>query len=115
VNASVGKARFRERAAPTDAPRKHFGIRAALFALNFYKAYLSFLFVGNCRFDPSCSRYAYEAIERYGVARGVWLGTMRLLRCHPFSGRFGYDPVPEIAEKMPAAGAISSDPHEARS
>jgi uncharacterized protein len=73
----------------------HFGVRAALFALNCYKAYLSFLFAGSCRFEPSCSRYAYEAIERFGVGRGVWLGMKRLLRCQPFSGRFGYDPVPE--------------------
>jgi len=70
-------------------------VRAALFALRFYQAYLSFLFAGNCRFEPSCSQYAYQAIERFGVARGVWLGTKRLLRCHPFSGKFGHDPVPE--------------------
>lgn len=76
------------------------GVRAALFALDCYKAYLSVLFAGSCRFEPSCSRYAYEAIERFGVARGVWLGTKRLLRCHPLSRRFGYDPVPEKCEVM---------------
>ncbi len=72
----------------------------ALFALRFYKAYLSILFAGNCRFEPTCSRYAYEAIERFGVARGVWLGTKRLLRCQPLSRRFGLDPVPEKWEIM---------------
>jgi putative membrane protein insertion efficiency factor len=71
------------------------GVRAALFALSCYKSYLSVLFAGNCRFEPTCSRYMYEAIERFGVARGVWLGIKRLLRCHPFSRKFGYDPVPE--------------------
>ncbi len=74
---------------------KHWGLRVALFALRVYKAYLSVLFAGSCRFEPSCSQYAYEAIERFGVARGVWLGSKRLLRCQPLSGKFGYDPVPE--------------------
>ncbi len=74
---------------------KHWGERVALFALRVYKAYLSVLFAGSCRFEPSCSQYAYEAIERFGVARGVWLGSKRLLRCQPLSGKFGYDPVPE--------------------
>ena len=76
-------------------------VRAALFALRFYKTYLSVLFAGSCRFEPTCSRYAYEAIERFGVLRGIWLGLKRLLRCHPLSRKFGYDPVPEKWEEMP--------------
>ena len=75
-------------------------MRAALFALRCYKAYLSVLFAGSCRFEPTCSMYAYEAIERFGVLRGVWLGTKRLLRCHPLSRKFGYDPVPETWGEM---------------
>src|SRR5437660_5431911 len=78
-------------------------VRTALFALRFYKAYLSILFAGSCRFEPTCSRYAYEAIERFGVARGIWLGLKRLLRCHPLSRKFGYDPVPEKWEEMPTS------------
>ena len=70
-------------------------VRMALLALRFYKEYLSILFAGSCRFEPTCSQYAYEAIERFGVARGVWLGMKRLLRCQPLSRKFGYDPVPE--------------------
>jgi putative membrane protein insertion efficiency factor len=85
------------------------GVRIALLALRVYKAYLSVLFAGSCRFEPTCSQYAYEAIERFGLTRGVWLGTKRLLRCHPLSRRFGYDPVPEMWKEMPsktiAAGA----------
>ena len=71
------------------------GVRAALGALRIYKVYFSFLFAGSCRFEPTCSRYAHEAIERFGVTRGLWLGLRRLLRCHPLSRKFGYDPVPE--------------------
>lgn len=46
-----------------------------------------------CRFDPSCSTYALEALERHGVARGSWLTIRRLTRCHPWGGT-GFDPVP---------------------
>jgi putative membrane protein insertion efficiency factor len=77
------------------APLRGIGVRAALFALRFYKAYLSLLFAGGCRFEPTCSRYAYEAVERFGVARGIWLAVKRLGRCQPLSPKFGYDPVPE--------------------
>jgi len=75
-------------------------VRAALFALRCYKAYFSVLFLGSCRFEPTCSMYAYEAIERFGVLRGVWLGTKRLLRCHPLSRKFGYDPVPDTWDEV---------------
>jgi putative membrane protein insertion efficiency factor len=73
-------------------------VKVALLALRFYKAYLSMLFAGNCRFEPTCSQYTYDAIERFGVGRGVWLGIKRLGRCHPLSRKFGYDPVPELEE-----------------
>jgi uncharacterized protein len=92
-----------------------FGVRAALFALSFYKAYLSALFAGTCRYEPTCSRYAYEAIERFGVLRGGWLGLKRLLRCHPLSGRFGYDPVPEKWEEMRANSDVMGKTREVRS
>jgi uncharacterized protein len=85
---------------PQAEVRTSWGVRAALFALDCYKSYLSVLFAGTCRFEPTCSRYAYEAIERFGVARGVWLGLRRLGRCHPLSRKFGYDPVPEKQEEM---------------
>lgn len=93
-----------DRSCPTgDAPpqggSRTTGVRLGLFALRFYKAYLSLLFAGNCRFSPSCSQFAYEAVERFGLARGSWLAMKRLLRCQPLSRKFGYDPVPENWEK----------------
>lgn len=69
--------------------------RVGLMALRFYKAYLSVLFAGQCRFVPSCSQYSYEAVAQFGLARGSWLTLKRLSRCHPFSGKFGFDPVPD--------------------
>ena len=89
-------------------------MRAALFTLDFYKASLSPILAGTCRYEPTCSRYAYEAIERFGVWRGVWLGTKRLLRCHPLSHKFGFDPVPEKWEEMQANSTITVEAHEVR-
>jgi putative membrane protein insertion efficiency factor len=88
-------------------------VRSALFALRVYKAYFSVLFAGNCRFEPTCSRYAYEAIERFGLARGAWLALRRLLRCHPLSRSFGFDAVPEKTSQEDAglrAGAAQAKP-----
>ena len=67
----------------------------ALFFVRAYQIFLGPFFGGNCKFEPSCSHYAHQAIERFGVMRGIWLGAKRLLRCRPFSAS-GYDPVPEI-------------------
>ena len=89
---------------------KHFSVtvRIALFALRFYKSYLSLLFAGSCRFEPTCSRYVYEAIERFGVLGGCWLGLKRLLRCHPLSRKFGFDPVPEKWKEMPSQSTVAT-------
>ncbi len=84
--------------APTADGEQAVGVKVALAALRIYKGYLSVLFAGSCRFEPTCSMYAYEAIERFGMMRGSWMGLKRLLRCHPLSRKFGYDPVPEKME-----------------
>jgi putative membrane protein insertion efficiency factor len=60
--------------------------------LRFYKAGISPLLPPSCRFVPTCSEYATEAIERYGALKGGWMGLRRLLRCHPFHPG-GFDPV----------------------
>lgn len=58
-----------------------------------YRVMLSPLLGPTCRFEPSCSAYALEALERHGARRGAWLGLRRVLRCHPFHPA-GFDPVP---------------------
>jgi putative membrane protein insertion efficiency factor len=65
----------------------------ALGPLRFYKRFLSPLLPPMCRFDPTCSIYMMQAIEKHGTLRGVWLGLRRLARCHPFNPG-GWDPVP---------------------
>jgi uncharacterized protein len=102
-------------ATPVSSSRPSLGVRAALFALNVYKLYLSPHLAGTCRFTPTCSRYAYEAIERFGLARGSWLALKRLLRCQPLSKKFGFDPVPEKWENMPSTSSLPADTHEVRS
>lgn len=59
-----------------------------------YQATVSKVMPPVCRFEPSCSRYAREALERHGAFRGGWLALRRLSRCRPFGGS-GYDPVPD--------------------
>lgn len=73
-----------------------------LTVLRFYQRSISPLFLPTCRFTPSCSHYTYEAIERFGVLQGGWLGVKRILRCHPFNPG-GHDPVPlEIKAEIEA-------------
>ena len=63
------------------------------FAIKLYKRFLSPLLPPACRFHPTCSDYALEAIEKYGVLKGSYLAARRLLRCHPLCDG-GFDPVP---------------------
>ena len=66
----------------------------ALGLIRFYKQAISPMLPPTCRFTPSCSTYAFQAIERFGVAQGTWMGFKRICRCNPFCPG-GYDPVPE--------------------
>lgn len=66
--------------------------RAALATIGFYRRAISPMLPPSCRFQPTCSEYAYEAIEKYGILKGGRLATWRILRCNPWGGS-GYDPV----------------------
>lgn len=65
-----------------------------ILPIRFYQVAISPLMAPHCRFHPSCSAYAEEAIARFGPTRGLYLATHRLLRCHPWA-EGGLDPVPE--------------------
>lgn len=65
-----------------------------LSLIRFYQGSISPLTPSSCRFSPTCSAYAYEAIEKYGCFKGTWLALKRILRCHPFYKGDFFDPVP---------------------
>ena len=65
-----------------------------LWLIKFYQNAISPYFPARCRFTPTCSAYAYQAIHKYGALRGSWLALKRLLRCNPFYKGDYYDPVP---------------------
>jgi putative membrane protein insertion efficiency factor len=70
-----------------------FSVRLALAAIRAYQLLIRPMLSGSCRYLPTCSEYAAEAILTYGAARGGWMAVKRILRCHPF-GSSGFDPVP---------------------
>ena len=67
--------------------------KLAVTLIKLYQKIISPLLGANCRFYPTCSQYALEAINKYGFIKGSWLAVRRILRCHPFHPG-GYDPVP---------------------
>jgi len=79
---------------------RRFAKLVVLKILAAYKWALSPLLPPACRYVPTCSEYAMEAVERFGVLRGGWMACARLLRCHPFA-RGGYDPVVRISSRRP--------------
>ncbi len=68
--------------------------RILLALIRFYQKHISPCTPACCRFHPTCSRYAYEAINKYGAIKGGWLAIKRLIRCNPFDKGDWYDPVP---------------------
>lgn len=89
-------------------------LRAACIGLiRLYQWVISPLLPKSCRFLPSCSDYAAEAIARHGALRGGWLTARRLARCHPWGGS-GYDPVPDTAQPEATACALHGHGRPAR-
>lgn len=64
-----------------------------ILPIKFYQYCISPMFPAACRYTPTCSQYAIEAINKHGIIKGGWIATKRILRCHPWGGS-GYDPVP---------------------
>lgn len=64
-----------------------------IILIKIYQLLISPLFPSSCRYTPTCSHYTYEALKKYGLFKGSWLGIKRITRCHPWGGS-GYDPVP---------------------
>ena len=65
----------------------------AVYLIDAYQKYVRRVIPATCRFEPGCSDYTKQAILKYGFIKGVCKGLTRILRCHPFSGRSGYDPL----------------------
>lgn len=71
--------------------------------IRFYQIVISPWLGSSCRYQPTCSSYMLEAIERWGPFKGLWIGLKRIVRCHPWGGS-GYDPVPEKEERISEKG-----------
>ena len=80
----------------------------AVFLIGIYSKFISPLFPPSCRYIPTCSQYALEAVHQHGAVCGVWLSTKRICRCHPWGGS-GYDPVPAKAIRFISFQQIDSD------
>lgn len=65
-----------------------------IFLIRIYQKVISPLFPGSCRYTPTCSNYSIEAIKKFGVIKGIYLSSKRIIKCNPWGG-YGYDPVPE--------------------
>ena len=69
-------------------------IKPFILLVRFYQLAISPWLGSNCRYQPTCSAYMIEALKEHGLLKGLWLGTKRIGRCHPWGGH-GYDPVPK--------------------
>lgn len=76
--------------------------------VRFYRLFISPFLGSNCRYQPTCSAYALEALERHGAMRGGWLALRRIGRCHPWGGH-GHDPVPQTCADRQGDQQIAAD------
>ena len=83
---------------PDERVRSPLAVRLALGMVRAYQLFLRPLLSGQCRYLPTCSEYAAEAIATHGAMRGSWMAIKRVVRCHPLGGS-GLDPVPHAIEK----------------
>ncbi|WP_414687946.1 membrane protein insertion efficiency factor YidD [Mycobacterium sp.] len=86
---------------------RHMPVRCAIFAIELYRTYVSPMRLPTCRFTPTCSQYAVEALTEYGLIRGGWLAAVRLAKCGPWH-RGGWDPIPERRGRTTASVTGSS-------
>ena len=79
-----------------------------IILIKLYQWIISPILGPKCRFTPSCSHYTLEALKKYGIFKGSWLGIKRISRCHPWGGH-GYDPVPERGEARRAIAFVACE------
>ncbi len=87
--------------------------RSIIFLIELYRTWVSPMRLPTCRFEPSCSTYAVEALTEYGAIRGGWLSMARLVKCGPWH-KPGYDPIPERDEGRGCAGRHGEDAYRTR-
>jgi uncharacterized protein len=83
-------------------------VRAAIFAIELYRTYVSPLRLPSCRFSPTCSQYAVEALSEHGLVRGGWLAGVRLAKCGPWHVG-GWDPIPDRRSQVHRHGAVDAE------
>jgi putative membrane protein insertion efficiency factor len=85
--------------------------RGVIFLIQLYRHTISPMRLPTCRFTPTCSQYAVEALDEYGLIKGGWLGIVRLLKCGPWHGG-GWDPIPERRDAHEGCVDVDPNPHE---
>lgn len=83
--------------------------RAAIFLVQLYRTVISPYRPPSCRFTPTCSQYAVEALGEYGLMRGTWLAIVRLAKCGPWH-RGGWDPIPDRPSSLEQSAGLTRDP-----
>jgi len=96
---------------PDSAARlRRLPVRCVIFVIELYRTYVSPMRLPTCRFAPTCSQYAVDALKTYGLIRGSWLASVRLAKCGPWH-RGGWDPIPERHTAGASRDAVRSESH----